>query len=164
MLDFFSYNNWILQALVWIPIVGMVHVLCSSEERAKYLALGWSTAVLVLSLGLWWAYDPTVNIGGYQLTSSYPWIQQWGVDFSLGIDGISLFLVLLSTLTTPIAILGSFNYITKKEKAFYALMLLLEFGIVGVFTALDLFLFYVFFERVLSGGFFHHRGFDDGFL
>tara|TARA_Y100000590_G_scaffold470616_1_gene666995 strand:+ start:981 stop:2615 length:1635 start_codon:yes stop_codon:yes gene_type:complete len=149
MLNFFSYNDWILHSLVWIPIVGMVHVLWSPEERAKYLALGWSTVVLVLSLGLWWAYDPAINIGGYQLSSSHSWIRQWGASYSLGIDGISIFLVLLTTLTTPIAILGSFNYITKKEKSFYALMLLLEFGVIGVFTALDLFLFYVFFEMTL---------------
>ena len=75
-----------------------------------------------------------------QMASSRPWIGAWGVNYSLGVDGISLFMVLLTTFTTPIAILGSFNYIRKKERAFYALMLLLEMGVVGVFLATDLFL------------------------
>ena len=149
MLDALSYDSWALHALIWLPLVGMVHVLWAPEKRAKHLALWWSVAVFVLSLGLWWAYDPTMGAGGYQLTSSRPWIGQWGVSYALGLDGISLFMVLLTTFTTPLAILGSFNYIKKNEKAFYALMLLLEVGVVGVFAAVDLFLFYVFFELTL---------------
>ena len=149
MLDALSYDSWALHALIWLPLVGMVHVLWAPEERTKHLALWWSVAVFVLSLGLWWAYDPTIGAGGYQLTSSRPWIGQWGVSYALGLDGISLFMVLLTTFTTPLAILGSFNYIKKNEKAFYALMLLLEVGVVGVFAAVDLFLFYVFFELTL---------------
>ena len=149
MLDALSYDSWALHALIWLPLVGMIHVLWAPEERAKHLALWWSVAVFVLSVGLWWAYDPTMGAGGYQLTSSRPWIDQWGVSYALGLDGISLFMVLLTTFTTPLAILGSFNYIKKREKAFYALMLLLEVGVVGVFSAVDLFLFYVFFELTL---------------
>jgi NADH-quinone oxidoreductase subunit M len=71
------------------------------------------------------------------------------VNYALGLDGISLFMVMLTTFTTPLAILGSFNYIEKRQKPFYALMLLLEVGVVGVFTSVDLFLFYVFFELTL---------------
>ena len=149
MLDALAYDSWALHALIWMPLVGMIHVLWVPEKRAKHLALWWSVAVFVLSLGLWWAYDPTMGAGGYQLTSSRPWIGQWGVNYALGLDGISLFMVLLTTFTTPLAILGSFNYIKKNEKAFYALMLLLEVGVVGVFAAVDLFLFYVFFELTL---------------
>ena len=149
MLDALAYDSWALHALIWLPLVGMVHVLWAPEQRAKHLALWWSVAVFVLSMGLWWAYDPTMGAGGYQLTSSRPWIKEWGVSYALGLDGISLFMVLLTTFTTPLAILGSFNYIKKREKAFYALMLLLEVGVVGVFSAVDLFLFYVFFELTL---------------
>ena len=149
MLDALAYDSWALHALIWLPLVGMIHVLWAPEKWAKHLALWWSVAVFVLSLGLWWAYDPTMGAGGYQLTSSRPWIGQWGVSYALGLDGISLFMVLLTTFTTPLAILGSFNYIKKNEKAFYALMLLLEVGVVGVFAAVDLFLFYVFFELTL---------------
>jgi len=83
------------------------------------------------------------------MASSVPWIEAWGVHYALGIDGISLFMVLLSCFTAPITILGSFRYITRRRKSFYALMLLLQTGIIGVFTALDLMLFYVFFELTL---------------
>ena len=148
MLSALAYESWVLHALIWLPLLGMVHVLWAAEDRAKWLALCWSLLVFVLSVGLWWAYDPALG-GGYQLTSSSPWIALWGVNYALGLDGISLFMVLLSTFTTPLAILGSFNYIKKRRKPFYALMLLLEVGVVGVFSAVDLFLFYVFFELTL---------------
>ena len=152
MTDFFAsipglYEDWILHALVWLPVLGLVHVLASPEERAKLIAFRWSAAVFVLSLGLWWAFDPAG--GGFALESSVPWIEAWGVSYSLGIDGISVFMVMLTTLTTPIAILGSFNYIKTRQKAFYALMLLLQMGVIGVFLATDIFLFYVFFELTL---------------
>ena len=152
MTDFFAalpaiYEDWILHALVWLPVAGLIHVLASSAERAKGLAFRWSLAVFVLSVGLWWVYDPAG--GGFALESSVPWIEAWGVSYALGIDGISVFMVLLTTLTTPIAILGSFNYVKTRRKAFYALMLLLQMGVVGVFLATDIFLFYVFFELTL---------------
>jgi NADH-quinone oxidoreductase subunit M len=150
MLEAIAYDSWALHALIWLPILGMAHVLFGDEARAKTTALRWSVVVFVLSLGLWWAYDPSAAAGGaFQLDSSIPWIGMWGVNYALGIDGISLFMVLLTTFTTPLAILGSFNYIKKNQKAFYALMLALEMGVVGVFSAMDLFLFYVFFELTL---------------
>ena len=71
------------------------------------------------------------------------------MDYALGMDGIAMVMVLLTTFTTPLAILGSFNYIKKRQRAFYALMLLLEMGMIGVFLATDLILFYVFFELTL---------------
>ncbi len=147
MLDSIGYAGWALHALIWLPILGMGLVLWADEARAKHVALWSSLAVFVLSLGLWWAFEP--GTGSMQLQSSTPWIRAWGVSYSLGVDGISLFMVLLTTFTTPLAILGSFNYIKRRERAFYALMLLLEAGVVGVFCATDLFLFYVFFELTL---------------
>ena len=152
MTDFFAalpaiYEDWILHALVWLPVLGLLHVLASSAQGAGRIAFRWSLAVFVLSLGLWWVYDPSG--GGFALESSVPWIEAWGVSYALGIDGISVFMVLLTTLTTPIAILGSFNYVKERRKAFYTLMLLLEMGVIGVFLATDIFLFYVFFELTL---------------
>jgi NADH-quinone oxidoreductase subunit M len=148
MLTALAYESWALHALIWLPLLGAIHVLWAAEDRAKWLALRWSLVVFVLSVGLWWAYDPGLG-GGYQLASSIPWIAPWGVNYALGLDGISLFMVMLTTFTTPLAIAGSFNYIKKHQKPFYALMLLLEVGVVGVFSAVDLFLFYVFFELTL---------------
>ncbi len=147
LLDAMGYTDWILHALVWLPLLGMALVLAVPEARAKLVAFGYALGLFVLSLGLWWAFDPAE--AGFQMTSSVPWIEAWGVSYALGLDGISLFMVLLTTFSTAVAILGSFNYIKKHERAFYALMLLLETGVVGVFVATDLFLFYVFFELTL---------------
>lgn len=150
MTDFLAsigYESWILHALVWGPVAAMIHVLLTREENAKHVAFRWSVLIFVASAGLWWAFDP--GSGGFSMDSSRPWIAAWGVEYALGIDGISLFMVLLTTFTTPIAILGSYEYIKDRQKAFYALMLLLETGVVGVFLAMDLLLFYVFFELTL---------------
>ncbi|MEQ8331453.1 MAG: NADH-quinone oxidoreductase subunit M [Longimicrobiales bacterium] len=147
MLDSIGYTGWILHALIWLPILGMGLVLWAEEARAKHVAFWWSMGVLILSLGLWWAFEP--GTAAMQMESVAPWIPDWGVNYSLGVDGISLFMVLLTTFTTPLAILGSFEYIKKRERAFYALMLLLEAGVVGVFVATDVLLFYVFFELTL---------------
>jgi len=147
LLESIGYVGWVLHALIWLPILGVGLVLWGEEEVAKKVAFWWSMGVLVLSLGLWWAFDPTQ--GSMQMESSTPWIETWGVSYSLGIDGISLFMVLLTTLTSALAILGSFNYIKERQRGFYALMLLLQAGVVGVFVATDLMLFYVFFELTL---------------
>ena len=141
------YEDWVLHALIWLPVVGLTHVLVSSADRARHIAFAWSALVFVLSLGLWWSFSP--GDGGFALESSTPWIESWGVSYALGIDGISIFMVLLTTFTSAIAILGSFEYIKTRRKAFYALMLLLQMGVVGVFLATDIFLFYVFFELTL---------------
>lgn len=147
LLDSIGYTGWILHALIWLPVLGVGLVLWAEEAQAKTLAFWWSIGVFVVSLGLWWAFDPTE--AGMQMQSTTPWIRAWGVNYSLGIDGISLFMVMLTTFTTSLAILGSFNYIKTRERAFYSLMLLLEAAVIGVFTATDLFLFYVFFELTL---------------
>jgi NADH-quinone oxidoreductase subunit M len=84
-----------------------------------------------------------------QLASTAPWIPRWGISYQVGIDGISLFMVLLTTAIMPLSVLASWSSITKKERPFYALMLTLLTGLVGVFIALDLFVFYVFFEVML---------------
>ena len=142
-----SFDRWILHALVLLPLAGVVPILLSDERSAKRLALIVTTLELLLSLGLWWAFDP--NEAGMQLVSSAPWIPRWGISYRVGIDGISLFMVLLTTLMMPLSVLASWTSITRKERAFYALMLTLLTGLVGVFIALDLFVFYVFFEIML---------------
>ncbi len=100
-LDGIGYDRWILHALVWLPVLGMGLVLWADEARAKKVALWWSVGVMVLSLGLWWAFDPTQS--GFQMASTTPWIEAWGVSYSLGIDGISLFMVMLTTFSTTMA-------------------------------------------------------------
>jgi NADH-quinone oxidoreductase subunit M len=114
---------------------------------AKRTALVITVAEFLLSVGLWWAVD--TNPGTLQLTSSTPWIPAWGISYAVGIDGISLMMVLLTTLLMPLCVLGSWNYITERERGYYAMLLTLLTGVLGVFVATDLFLFYVFWEVML---------------
>jgi NADH-quinone oxidoreductase subunit M len=142
-----SFDRWILHVLVLLPLAGVVPILVGDERSAKRMALAVTTLEFLLSLGLWWALDPAN--GGMQLQSSTPWIGRWGINYQVGIDGISLVMVLLTTAMMPLSVLSSWRYITQKERGFYALMLVLLTGLVGVFIALDLFVFYVFFEVML---------------
>ena len=141
------FDRWILHALILLPLAGVVPVLLGDERSARKTALVVTLLEAVLSLGLWWAFDP--SNGGMQLVSSAPWIPRWGISYRLGLDGISLFMVLLTTLMMPLSVLASWTQITQRERGFYALMLTLTTGLVGVFIALDLFVFYVFFEVML---------------
>jgi NADH-quinone oxidoreductase subunit M len=146
-LESIGYGSWILHALVLLPLVGVVPVLLGPEPSAKRTALVITTLEFVLSIGLWWALDPAS--GRLQLISSTPWIPAWGISYRVGLDGISLVMVLLTTALMPLSVLGSWRYITQRERGFYALMLTLLTGMVGVFLALDLFVFYIFFEVML---------------
>ncbi len=150
MTDFLQsigYARWILHALVLLPLAGMVPVLLGHERSARRTALVVTTLEFLLSAGLWWSLD--LGNGHLQLVSDTPWIPSWGISYRVGIDGISLVMVLLTTVLMPLSVLGSWHYITSRERGFYALMLALLTGLVGVFIALDLFLFYVFFEVML---------------
>src|SRR5215218_3614005 len=147
LLESISFGRWILHALILLPVAGAVLVLLGNEGSARRTALAVTLAELVISLGLWWVFDPSTS--GMQLVSSTPWISRWGISYRVGIDGISLFMVLLTTLMMPLSVLASWSSITRRERGFYALMLTLLTGLVGVFIALDLFVFYVFFEIML---------------
>jgi NADH-quinone oxidoreductase subunit M len=142
-----GYGQWILHALIVLPLLGVVPVLLGDERSAKRTALVVTTVEFLLSLGLWWALQP--GQGGLQLLTDLPWIRNWGINYRVGIDGISLVMVLLTTVLMPLSVLASWRYITTRERAFYALMLTLLTGLIGVFLALDMFLFYVFFEVML---------------
>jgi NADH-quinone oxidoreductase subunit M len=142
-----AYGSWILHALVLLPLIGVVPVLLGPESSAKRTALIVTALEFLLSMGLWWALDP--GSGGLQLVSASPWIPAWGISYRVGIDGISLVMVLLTTVLMPLSVLASWRYITQRERGFYALMLTLLTGMVGVFIALDLFVFYIFFEVML---------------
>jgi NADH-quinone oxidoreductase subunit M len=147
LLNGIDYGGWALHAVLWLPLAGVVAVLLAPEERARHVAFAVATLVFLVSAPLWWAFNPA--LGGFQLVSSRSWIAPWGISYTIGIDGISVLLVLLTTLLSPIAILGAFRYITLRQKPFYAMMLLLQTGVLGVFMALDLFLFFVFWEIML---------------
>lgn len=142
-----SYNAVILDALLILPLLVGLAVLVGPERRAKHIALMGALLEFVIALPLWWRFDP--GTAAMQFQSSRPWIAAWGITYHVGLDGISLFLVLLTVFLMPLAVLGSWNYIREKERAYYALMLVLTTGMLGVFLALDLFVFYVFWELML---------------
>ena len=144
--DDLMYARWVLTALLAWPLVAGLVVLLVPARLAKHVALVASLIEFAISVPLWWTFVPS---GGMQFTADYPWIAGWGIHFSVGVDGISLFLVLLTTFLMPLSVLGSWSYITKREGGFYALLLVLTTGMIGVFVALDLFLFYVMWEVML---------------
>lgn len=147
LLDGLAYDRWIIAALLWIPVAGAAAVLLAPAARAKHIALGATLLEFVLSAGLWWAYVP--DGPAVQFIAQRAWVRDWGIQYYVGMDGISLFLVLLTTFLMPLAVLGSWKGITDRERGFYALMLVLTTGMIGVFVSLDLFLFYVFWEVML---------------
>jgi NADH-quinone oxidoreductase subunit M len=140
------YARWILTALLAWPLLAALLVLLVPARWAKHVAFAASLVELALSVPLWWTFVPE---GGMQFVADYAWIAPWGIRYTVGVDGISLFMVLLTTFLMPLSVLGSWSYITKREPAFYALLLVLTTGMIGVFVALDLFLFYVMWEVML---------------
>src|SRR5712692_9665040 len=140
------YAPWVLTALLVWPLLAAAVFWLAPERAAKHVALVASLADFALSVPLWWVFDPA---GGMQFVQAFAWIPGWGIRYTVGVDGISLFLVLLTTFLVPLSVLGSYTYITKRERSFYALLLLLTTGMIGVFVALDLFFFYVMWEVML---------------
>jgi NADH-quinone oxidoreductase subunit M len=145
-------NFPILSLLGFLPILGAVLIFTLSGEEAgvarnaRLIALYTSLLVLLLSLFLWSLFQPSE--GGYQFVEEAPWLADLGASFKLGVDGISLFLILLTTLLTPISIVAS-RGIDTRVKEYMAAFLLLEGFTILMFEAADFLLFYLFFEAVL---------------
>jgi NADH-quinone oxidoreductase subunit M len=140
----------LLLVVLALPLAAFLVALAiprSSPEGSRLWALISSVGAFVLSLGLIWQFDP--DLPGEQLALDFPWIASPDIHFAISVNGVSLWLILLSTLLTPLCVLISWRYIQDRQKEFYAFLLLLEFGLIGVFLAQDLFLFYVFWEVCL---------------
>ncbi len=148
-LNAIGYDAWVLNALLLVPLLGGAAVLLRPVQEAKRLALGVAVVEFLVSVPLWWMFE--LGTADFQFPVRYLWIAGWGdgIYYHLGLDGISLFMVLLTTFTMPLAVLGSWSYITKQARPYYALLLVLTTGMLGVFVALDLFVFYVFWEIML---------------
>ncbi len=139
-----------LSYVTFVPAVGALLLLFLNRKRhelLRWVALIFMLADFIVSLQIYFLFDP--SSAAMQFTESRTWIASWGVSYKLGIDGISLFLVLLTTLLGPIVILASWRDITVRVKEFLVSLLILQTGMIGVFVALDLFLFYVFWEIML---------------
>jgi NADH-quinone oxidoreductase subunit M len=140
----------LLSTILWLPLAAAI-VLAFFPRTAvsamKGWGLFWSAATFVISLGILRGWDDTQ--AGFQFVESLPWIPQWGITYSLGIDGITLWLVLLTTFLTPLVFLSSWNSIHKHPKEYIISFLVMETAMIGAFLATDLLLFYIFFELML---------------
>lgn len=145
----------ILTWLILLPLIGMAFILLftrndTDPENARVWALLTTLATFVLSLGLWLKWDSaTVDAAGFKFVEHVGWFKDMNIDYYVGLDGISLFMVLLTTFLMPICILASWGAIKHRVREFMMAFLLLESLVIGVFCALDLVLFYLFFEAVL---------------
>ena len=145
----------ILTLLVALPVLGALLLLVlpnrdgSKDQTMRLGALGISLVTFVLSLALWAAFDQSAAAPAFQFVERHAWIPTFGIEYYLGLDGISLMLVVLTTFLTPIALLSGWEGIHERVKEFSIFMLLLEAAMIGVFVSLDLFLFYVFWDVVL---------------
>src|SRR4030095_5451148 len=139
----------ILTIITFTPAIGAVLLLFYNREHVRSIrafALVVTILTFVFSLHLLAHFDSTNP--DFQFALRVPWVPSLGIDYSMGIDGISLFLILLATLLTPLAVLASWS-IHDRLKEYFLFLLLLETGMIGVFCSLDLFLFYVFWEIML---------------
>jgi NADH-quinone oxidoreductase subunit M len=145
----------LLTVVLFLPLAGFLIALLiprSAPQGSRVWAIAISLATFGASLGLLAWFDR--GVGGEQFLVDVPWIASPDIHFAISANGVSLWLVLLSTFLTPICVLISWNSIQDRAKEFYAFLILLEFGLVGVFLAQDLFLFFVFWEISLVPMFF----------
>jgi NADH-quinone oxidoreductase subunit M len=143
-------QTFILTVLTFLPVAGtLALLLLRSDDHLwiRRLALVTAVAEFAISLLLLLGFDSTAT--GYQFEEFHEWIPQPPIHYHLGIDGLSLFLVLLTTLLTPLSILASWKSIDQRVKGFFISLLVLETGVIGVFVSLDLFLFFLFWEVML---------------
>ena len=138
----------LLDIVLFLPLAGFLILLLAPRDNApavRWTAFIISLVVFAASLGLlmpYWFASPS----GYTFSTDAPWINYPPIRYHVALDGLSLWLVLLTTLLTPIAVLVSWKHIDHRVKEFFAFLILLEFGLIGVFVSMDLFLFYVFWE------------------
>jgi NADH-quinone oxidoreductase subunit M len=140
-------NSYILSFITWLPVVGAILILALMKKDQSSLIKRFATAWFALDFlaSLWLAKYNTAT-GGMQFLEDHEWIPVIGARYQMGVDGVAVLLIILTTLLGVISALSSWNYIQKREKEYYVLLLLLQAAVIGVFSSMDLFLFYLFFE------------------
>jgi NADH-quinone oxidoreductase subunit M len=144
-----------LSLIVFLPLAGALLVLAAGgrgdrparEPLVRRIALAASLVTLAATLLLWWRFDPAS--AGYQFEERYAWIPAFGIQYYIGVDGISLFLLVLTAFLTPLALLSSWESVHRNVTVFSFFTLALETAMLGVFVSIDLFLFYVFWDAML---------------
>jgi len=148
----------LLTILILLPVFGAIaalgHQMFWKEERSlKWIALGFTLVNFLASLFL--IFDKgAASAGGFFFEKNIPWIRAINTNYHVGVDGLSLWLVILTTFIMPIAIVSTWHAVEKRHAAFYVFLLLLESAMLGVFVSLDLLVFYLFFEASLVPMFF----------
>ena len=147
-MSFSSYNDTVLTVLIFSPLVAAaIALFIRNETLLRWWTLAFTTAAGLYSLPLYSHFDPATTEFQYKLT--HAWIPALKINYAVGVDGISLLLVLLTTLVMPLCVLASWRYIQSRVKEFMICLLIMETAMVGVFCALDLVLFFVFWEAML---------------
>jgi NADH-quinone oxidoreductase subunit M len=140
-------NNYIISIITWLPAVGAVVILAvirkGQSNLIKKVATAWFALDFIASL---WLFKYDRAVGGMQFLEDHQWIPIIGARYQMGVDGVSVLLITLTTILGFIAALSSWNYIQKREKEYYVLLLMLQTAVIGVFGSMDMFLFYLFFE------------------
>jgi NADH-quinone oxidoreductase subunit M len=140
-------NSYILSLITWLPAVGAILILAlmkkDQSSLIKRFATLWFALDFIISL---WLLKYNRGVGSMQFLEDHQWIPVIGARYQMGVDGVAVLLIVLTTLLGVIAALSSWDYIQKREKEYYVLLLLLQTAVVGVFSSMDLFLFYLFFE------------------
>ena len=145
--------DWpIISATIFLPLIGSLIIFLIKEDETtsnniKWAALWTSIGTFVLSCLIWFQFDHSTS--QYQLVEKYKWFNDFNFYYHVGVDGISLFMILLSTFLTPFCILASWENIKKRIKEYMIAFLFLETVMIGMFCSIDILLFYVFFEAVL---------------
>ena len=144
-----------LSVIVFLPLLGAILVLLAGgrgdrpdrDPIVRMLALGVSLVTFAATLVVWWRFDP--SLAEYQFVERHAWIPAFGIRYLIGVDGISLMLLVLTGFLTPLALLSSWESVHKSTKLFSFFLLALESSMLGVFVSIDLFLFYMFWDFVL---------------
>ncbi len=144
-----------LSLIVFLPLAGAIVALLAGgrgdrperEPLVRNIALATSLLTFAATLVLWWRFDPTS--AEYQFVETHAWIPRFGIQYLIGVDGISLFLLVLTGFLTPLALVSSWESVHKSVKLFSFFVLVLETAMLGVFVSIDLFLFYIFWDAML---------------
>ena len=141
------FTNNLLSIITWLPAAGAILILGlfkkDQNELIKKFATGWLLLDFIISL---WLFGYDRGTGGFQFLEDRQWIPVIGARYQMGADGVAVLLIVLTTFLGVLAALSSWKYIAKREKEYYILLLLLQTMVLGVFSSMDLFLFYLFFE------------------
>ena len=144
------HGGHLLSVLIFFPAIGAVALMLLRGDDHKFIrSIALAVSVFEFLFSLVMLHDVSVSASGYQLEEFAKWINAPPIHYHLGVDGISMFLVLLTTFLTPISILASWQSVQHRLKEFFVMLLMLEVGVIGVFLSIDLFLFFLFWELML---------------